>query len=234
MPYTNPLNNQKGKLHLVRFIRLGLISLLIAITYGCEVGGIKSDGEKQDENKGPDGEVIEEVFVPLPNPYEASKKSAPIEAVKEFARAKVAMENEKWDQAEELLTLMTVTFPELSGPYVNLGVVLAKKGEFEEAENSFKFAIEKNPHNFDAYSQLGVLYREQGKFTEAESTYLSALKLWPHHAASVKNLGILYDLYMGRFDEALQYYELAQKLSGGEDRQLKGWIIDLKRRMQSE
>lgn len=189
---------------------------------------------KQDVEPGPvlaEGE--EAPFVLIPNPYETSKGDVPSQAVKEFAEVKVAMAGKKWQQAEELLTLMVETYPQLSGPYVNLGIVQKNLGDSESAEKTFVFALETNANNMDAYSQLGLLQREQGKFDAAEKTYLDALDIWPHHLDSNINLGVLYDLYMGRFDDALARYELAQQIQGGEDRRLKGWIVDLKRRIGS-
>jgi len=104
--------------------------------------------------------------------------------------------------------------------------------KLDKAENAYRFALQTNPLNFDAYTNLGVLLREQGQFEQAEENYLAALGYWPHHQASLLNLGILYDMYLSKLPEALNYYELAQKLNARED--LKGWIIDLKRRLPKE
>ena len=220
-------------MHCIKTMKMLFLIALALIIAAC--AGTSKKSEKEQPLETAEGEVVEEApFVPIPNPYLQSKKNVPEQAKQEFTLAKQAMAAKKWDEAETILTLMIETFPKLSGPYVNLGIVHVKKNNLEEAERALKFAIETNPHNFDAYDHLGVVYREQGKFKEAEENYLSALKLWPHHFSSNKNIGVLYDLYMGRFDEALKYYELAQKIAGGEDRQLKGWIIDLKRRMAAK
>jgi Tfp pilus assembly protein PilF len=122
----------------------------------------------------------------------------------------------------------------LAGVYTNLGIVYERQGKTEEAVQAYQFALKKNPLNFDASNNLGVLLRDQGKFTEAEKVYLDALKQWPHHQDSLLNLGILYDLYMGKLREALANYKLAQRLNTEEDRKLKGWIVDLERRLPAE
>ncbi|WP_158658140.1 tetratricopeptide repeat protein [Agarilytica rhodophyticola] len=177
-------------------------------------------------------EGAEAPFVLIPNPYQPG--SVPGPAKQEYSRIKQLMLAKKWQQAQGMLALMVETYPKLSGPYINLGITHHMLGEFEKAEQALTFAIETNPQNLDAYTRLGLLLRELGRFEEAEATYLKALKIWPHHLPSTTNLGILYDLYMGRFDDALVYYELSQQIAGGEDRQLKGWIIDLKRRIGSQ
>lgn len=239
MPFSNSLSLNVSNL-LARSWRIVLLLSFLLILSACENMGKKS----QDEKKPEAGEAIEAAegegsaedgeakpsFVVMPNPYVPGE--VPSQAKKEYKKVKALMEKKKWSDAEGALQLMTTTFPNLSGPYINLGIVYQQLGQPEEAEKALKFAIETNPQNLDAYTQLGVLYRELGRFQDAEQTYLAALKIWPHHLASTLNLGILYDLYMGRFEDALKYYELSQNISGGEDRQLKGWIADLTRRMQ--
>lgn len=193
-------------------------------------------GKSKKASDAPLAEGEEAPFVRLPNPYDVHAKLAPSQAQQEFAQVRVAMAGKDWTRAQELLELMTATYPDLSGPYVNLGIVYTKQEVLDEAEDAYKFAIETNVYNFDAYNQLGNLYREQGRFEEAQQVYTQGLQQWPHHLALNRNIGILYDLYMGKFEEALPHYEMAQKISifeGEEDRQLKGWIIDLKRRIES-
>ncbi len=201
----------------------GLALLLAAVTACTSM----SNKEKEAE---PTETAESQPFVLILNPYLPGVVPEP--AKLEYANIKATMQGEKWVQAKGLLELMAATYPSLSGPYVNLGIVHHALGEMEEAEKALQYAIEVNPQNLGGYTRLGILYRELGRFDDAEAVYLKALGVWPHHLPSVKNLGILYDLYMGRFDDALAYYELSQNILGGEDRQLKGWIIDLKRRMK--
>ena len=220
-----------------RFIvRVGVLIIAIHLLSACQM----LPSEKTKKTKQPEAEQAQaegEAEPPLellPNPYLENKVSVPGRAQQEFARAQAAMQNKNWDAAESLLTLMVETYPKLSGPYVNLGIVQRNKNKPEEAEKAFRFALETNPYNMDAYSQLGLLLREQGKFSEAEQVYLKALQVWPHHFDSQKNLGVLYDLYMGRLPEALEHYKMARRILREPDRQLEGWIVDLERRIESE
>lgn len=205
--------------------RIGLVLLLLVVA-GCSSMG-KKDKEKETEL----ADTAEaQPFVLIPNPYLPGV--VPEQAKLEYGSIKATMQAKKWVQAKGLLELMAATYPSLSGPYVNLGIVHHALGEMDESEKALLYAIEVNAQNLGGYTRLGILYRELGRFDDAEKVYLKALGIWPHHLASAKNLGILYDLYMGRFDDALVYYELSQNILGGKDRQLKGWIIDLKRRMR--
>lgn len=187
--------------------------------------------EQTEEGKETEGEAAEVAFVPLPNPYLANPPEVPKQAKKEFTAALAAMNAGDWKQAAGMLTLMTETYPTLSGPLVNLGLCQYRLEQWQYAEKTLLQAIAVNNTNMDAYTALGVLYREQGKFADAEKNYLAALTVWPHHPDSHRNLGILYDMYMGRFPEALEHYQMLQKLLPEEDRELKGWILDLERRM---
>ncbi len=208
------------------------LPLALLLTSCAGVVPQKKKAEKPEVAAETPAEGAEAVFARIPNPYQPGGVPGP--ARREHQKIKGLMQAKKWTQAKGLLELMAETYPKLSGPYVNLGIVHHQLGEFDAAEKALKFAIETNPQNFDAYTRLGLLYRELGRFDEAEATYLQALSLWPHHLPSSTNLGILYDLYMGRFEDALVYYQLSQQILGGEDRQLKGWIIDLQRRMASQ
>ncbi len=173
-------------------------------------------------------------LIAIPRPESPSRVSVPAAAKQEFADAKRAMLAEDWVKAEGLLLVMTETYPKLAGVYTNLAIVYQRTGKLEEAEKTYQFAISTNKYAFDAYTNLGVIYREMGRFEEAESTYKDALALWPHHRESLINLGVLYDMYLGKLELALSHFELAQKLSTEEDRRLKGWIIDLQRRMAQQ
>jgi len=215
-------------------LRRWLVLLALLIT-GCG-GGVKDDTAVEDQADADvaatgDEAAPGEPFVLIPNPYLVDPPKIPGRAKQEFAQALEAMNAKQWKQAEGMLRLMTESYPDLSGPFVNLGICQYRLEDPEAAEASFLQAIAVNANNMDAYTWLGTLYREQGRFEDAEQVYLKALEVWPHHAASHRNLGILYDLYMGRFDEALQHYKMLQKILPEEDRQVKGWIIDLERRL---
>lgn len=219
--------------HLAKLMLLAFICVAIV---SCGGSPTKPKKAQKPDDKAANVAAQAEDLTPLeliPNPYLQNKVNVPGQAKQEFARGQAAMNAKNYKQAIGLWTLMTETYPKLSGPYVNLGIANWKLGNLEEAENAFKFAIQANKYNMDAYTQLGVLYREQGKFMDAEQTYLSALEAWPHHRESVINLGMLYDLYMGRFGDALAYYRLSQRLLPEPDKKVKGWIIDLERRIDS-
>lgn len=168
---------------------------------------------------------------PNENPYLTQDVNVPGAAQSLFNSAVTAMQNNDWQKAEVLLQELTTTYPDLSGPFLNLGITYRHLDNYTAAETAFRNAIAANALNLDAYNQLGLLLREQGRFDEAEQEYLAAIKVWPKHADSHKNIGILYDLYLGQYDKALNHFEIYQYLQTEPDRQVAGWIIDLKRRI---
>lgn len=207
-----------------------LVSLLVPLFLfsGCSSQPKKAHSdlsEVSDESSGerPKIELI-------PNPYLTQKAQIPNEAVTPFRDALIAIQSEDWDVAEQQLTVLTQTYAHLSGPWVNLGIVYWRQNQLEKAEEAFKQALLVNELNNDAYVQYAFFLREQGRFAEAETIYQKALEVWPHNAAAHRNLGILYDLYMGKFDNAFQHYEMVLQLSAEPNKEVEGWVIDLKRR----
>jgi Flp pilus assembly protein TadD len=135
--------------------------------------------------------------------------------------------------AHKILLGMTRTFPNLAGPHANLGIVYYEQGKAEQAEAAFKRALELNDKRPEIYNRLGILYRSQGRFAEARQAYERALKRDQRYANAHLNLGILYDLYLGNPNLALQHYEQYQASRGNEDRVVKKWISDLRRRTKT-
>jgi tetratricopeptide (TPR) repeat protein len=162
-------------------------------------------------------------------------KSQPINllAQQQYEHALAAMKAKRDDQAERLLLTMTQAYPELAGPYVNLGIIYYRSGRTQAAVQAFRKALEISPQRADAYNHLGILLREDGRFSEARVAYEKALQIDPSYAYAHLNLGILHDLYLLNAKQALHHYELYQKLMPSPDPEVNKWIVDLQRRMHS-
>lgn len=219
----------------MRFINpwlcLALVLLLGACASDPEKANKKGEGKAVAE-AGPQSPVLPEGPV-TPNPYLENKPNVSRQAQQLFNDAIAAMNNKQWPQAENLLLRVTSSSPNLSGGYVNLGIVYQAKGEPEKAEQALNQAVRVNSNNLDAYNQLAIFKREAGDFPAAEAAYKKALVVWPFHPASHKNIGILYDLYMGKSAEALLHYQAYQQLLPEPDKQVNGWIVDLERRLSA-
>lgn len=179
----------------------------------------------------PAGTSILPVGPVTPNPYLQQKPAINSAVAQQFADATRAMRNKQWQQAETLLQQLVTQDKQLSGAYLNLGLVYRAQKQDKRAEQAFMDAINANHANLDAYNQLAILQREQGRFSDAERNYIKALGVWPYHAESHRNIGILYDLYFGKQAQALAHFEAYQQLRGDSDKQVTGWIADLQRRL---
>jgi Flp pilus assembly protein TadD len=125
---------------------------------------------------------------------------------------------------------MTKAYPQLAGPFANIGVIQGRKGNWEQSRDALITSSKKNKQNIKVLNQLGLSHRKLGEFKQAESAYLYAIKISPNTAESYLNLGILYDIYMGQFVKASDYYQKYQSLQSEPNRQVAGWIVDINRR----
>lgn len=149
----------------------------------------------------------------------------------EFERAVGFLQDGRYDEALALLRHITAEQPELAGPWINLGQVYVALEAPEEARQAFESAVDANPYNCTAHNELGLLSRINGDFEAAERHYLNCLERVPGNDAAHLNLGILYELYLGRLTEALASYRQYQALQSEENRRVKGWVMDLERRL---
>ncbi len=86
--------------------------------------------------------------------------------------------------------------------FSNYGAILQGLDKSQEAELSYRKAIELKPHYAEANSNLGNILRDLGKSQEAELSYRKAIELKPNFAEAHYNMGnILRDL--GKLEELL-------------------------------
>ncbi|MCG8610508.1 MAG: tetratricopeptide repeat protein [Pseudomonadales bacterium] len=169
--------------------------------------------------------VNENVKGPDPN------RSYPEPIEREYTRALDLLQQKQWQQAAQSLRTLTASHPELCGPWFNLAVVARHDEDFSGAESYAQSSVQCNPDYPEPHNLLGVLDREQGDFSAAEIHYLQALKVNSDYAPAILNLAFLYDLYFGRLEEALNYYQRYFELNPDHP-QIENWIIDLKNRMK--
>lgn len=148
----------------------------------------------------------------------------------EYVAALSAMKRSRYQEAEQALLSLTRRYPDLSGPFANLGIVYRRVGKLPEAAESLKKAIEINSNRAAYHNELGIVYRESGQLEKARESYARALQIDPLYSNSHLNIGILFDLYLQEPGKALQHYERYQALLPAADSQVNKWIVDLKQR----
>lgn len=207
-----------------RFLAVAGAALLVA---ACESTPSKDEGANPSAVK---LDASGKVTKLIPDPYLDHSGDGPAAAAQELGKIAASIKAGRLADAERNLLKLHETYPKLSGPLVNLGLVTWRQKKTAEAEAFFLRAQAANKYNSDAYTQYAVMLREQGKFKEAEAQYVKALGIWPHNFDAHRGLGVLYDLYMGKFDLALQHYQMCDQLSVEPNKEIKGWIVDLQRR----
>lgn len=88
------------------------------------------------------------------------------------------------------------------------GIEEYNKGNFDKAEEYYKWAIEKDPEYKWAYYNLGLLYKALERNDLAVEYYHKALKIDDAYADAYNGLGAVY-FQMDQLDEAEKYYRKA-------------------------
>jgi len=188
-------------------------ALLVIFIAGCAATTPGTMSEK--------GQVVEQ---PAP-------KVAP-EAMAAYASAVASLRAGNTALAESSFRKLSVDYPQYSGPHNNLGIIYYQAGKIDEAKASFKRALELNPRSVVSLNYLGIISRKEGEFKKALEYYEQALQVNPDYPNAHLNIGILLELYMGKLSEALEHYKRYQELTEEEDKKVKGWIVDLERRIK--
>jgi tetratricopeptide (TPR) repeat protein len=147
----------------------------------------------------------------------------------QFDNALRLLEQERYPQGIALLLEVAQKAPDVTAPYINLGIAYEQIGDFEHAEASFKKALEANPSHPVVHDELGLLYRQTGRFAAARASYEKALEIHSGFHFAHRNLAILCDVYMNDVPCALAHYE-AYSRAEPDDEEVSKWIADLRSR----
>jgi tetratricopeptide (TPR) repeat protein len=153
----------------------------------------------------------------------------PQRAAADFDRAVGLMRAGNASEAELEFKQLSLAYPQLTAPRVNLALLQRKAGRLDEAEATLKSAVESNSANAVAWNELGITLRMQGRFAESADAYEHAIAADPTLAAAHRNLAVLLDLYLGDAERALTELERYKELTG-EEKPVNVWIAELRQR----
>ena len=156
----------------------------------------------------------------------------PPRALADFNRAVGMMRAGNTSEAELEFKQISVTYPQLSTPYVNLGILFRKSGHLDQSEEALKSAVQRNGSSAVAWTELGATQRMRGEFKEAADSYEKAIAADPNYAAAYRNLGVVTDLYLGDPERALTAFERYKQITG-EDKPVSTWLAELRQRTGS-
>jgi len=80
--------------------------------------------------------------------------------------------------------------PNYTDARMQIGNLLAAKGELVAAANVYREVIRRNPNFAEAHNNLGLALLEGSDFAGAETAFRQALKLQPGYAPALQNLGL--------------------------------------------
>jgi tetratricopeptide (TPR) repeat protein len=140
------------------------------------------------------------------------------------------MKQKKYSEAVAAFEAIIREHPGRVGPRINLGIAYRELGKFEQSRKALVDATKTNPRSAIAFNELGLVYRKLGDFTNAKTAYTRSIKSKSHYSPAYRNLGILCDIYMQDLPCAIKNYEKYDSLTGGEDKTVGLWIVDLKKR----
>ena len=138
---------------------------------------------------------------------------------------------EQWVEAAAVFRGLTRDVPDRLGPWVNLGIALARQGLDEQALAVLREAVKRDPKHARAQHEVAIVMRRTGHFQEARAAYEAALAAEPDFALAHRNLGLLCELYLHDLPCALQHYEQYQSLDAEADQEVELWIVDVRRRI---
>ena len=91
-----------------------------------------------------------------------------------------------------------------------LGILLARKGQIDQAIREFQTTLRLNPRWAEAHYNLGILLVRKGRIDEAIDQYQEAIRLYPDYAEAYNNLGIALSR-KGQMDEAARQFQEATR-----------------------
>ncbi len=94
---------------------------------------------------------------------------------------------------------------EITDPRIEDVFAAHQKGDYEYAEQSYRFILNRNPNNLDALQLLGALLIQQNRYEEALAILTQAVAVNSNTAATFANIGVAYSR-LNRRCEAVEAY----------------------------
>ncbi len=123
-----------------------------------------------------------------------------------FSQALIFMNDEKYEEAIELLDKINEQNNRLAGVHANLGIAYGKLNQYDEARQALETAVSFNSTSPEILNEMAIAYRNSGNYSAAKESYEKILEAEPNNEQAYLNLGILCDIYMADTACALENY----------------------------
>jgi Flp pilus assembly protein TadD len=144
----------------------------------------------------------------------------------QYDQALSLLQQDRLKEGIEVLAELTELAPELTAPYVDLGIAYRRIGDLERAAAALENAALLSPDHPIVHNELGIVYRKQGRFEQSRAAYEAALAVFGDFHFARRNLAVLCDLYLADMDCAIRNYRLYLE-SVGRDSDVEIWVADL-------
>ncbi len=122
-----------------------------------------------------------------------------------FAVARLAEKRGEYEKAKSMYQSLLKRQHEQQPIIHRLGVIAAREGRFEDANQLFDSALRSGPANPEILTDQGYCYYIQGDLPAAERSLRDAVAMQPRHPRANNNLAVVVGL-QGRFDESLSLF----------------------------
>lgn len=151
------------------------------------------------------------------------------ETVTRYDQALRLLRQQRFAEGIRILEEIIENAPEITAPYVELGIAYGQVGNLDSAVEALEMAALLSPEHPIVHNELGIAYRKSGRFEDARAQYEKALEVFSDFHFARRNLAVLCDLYLADPQCALQNYQ-AYLEAAGEDPEVSIWVADLTNR----
>jgi tetratricopeptide (TPR) repeat protein len=121
-------------------------------------------------------------------------------------------QSQRYSDIETLFRTVIAENPNCGMAYNNLGLLLAGRGQTDEAIAEYQKALDIDPNQSEVHSNLGLALHKRGQWDDAIAHYRRALEIAPENSMAYSNLGnALID--RGQVEEAIVQYRKALEIS---------------------
>ncbi|MCC6889860.1 MAG: tetratricopeptide repeat protein [Hyphomicrobiales bacterium] len=134
--------------------------------------------------------------------------------------------NRHLDEAHAILRAVIRDRPEISGAYLQLGIILQSRGRMKEAIEAFERAIELNPSMAGAHAHIGFVLARTGRAEEGIEHIRYAMRLSPKDpslAIWLEFAGAA-ELELGHYDKAVENFRRSIALTPNYPRPWAGLV----------